>query len=166
MTTTLRAVTAADAAAICAIYNEHVRASIVTFEEDPVGEDEMVRRIAELAPRLPWLVAEHGGGFAGYAYAAPWKARSAYRHTVETTIYLQPGLQRRGIGTALYTALLGELRRRGLHCALAGISLPNDASVALHERLGFRPAGCLHEVGRKFGRWIDVGYWERLLGDA
>ena len=115
------------------------------------------------AAGLPWLVAEQAGTVHAYAYASPWKARSAYRHTLEVTVYVALGRERRGLGRALY----GELERRlvaaGTHVLLGGIALPNDASVALHERLGFVQVGRLREVGLKFGRWIDVGYWQKTL---
>jgi phosphinothricin acetyltransferase len=106
---------------------------------------------------------EEDGAIAGYAYATEWKERSAYRFSVESTVYVAPGLAGRGIGTRLYEALLAELQRRKVHCVIGGISLPNDASVALHERLGFVKIGHFKEVGWKFDRWVDVGYWELVL---
>jgi phosphinothricin acetyltransferase len=157
----VRAVRADDAEAICTIYNHHVTDTVVTFEETPVPADEMARRIRESVH--PWLVVEDGGSVAGYASASTWKARASYRHTVESSVYVDPRFQRRGHGRRLYEALLIELRARGVHCVLAGIALPNPASVALHERLSFVPAGVLREVGRKFDRWVDVGYWVLLL---
>src|SRR5262249_46335457 len=111
----------------------------------------------------PWLVACVDGRVVGYAYAAPWKTRSAYRYSVESTIYIEPGQSRRGYGRPLYESLIADLRGRGFHSVIGGISLPNEASVALHERVGFRAAGVLREVGRKFDRWIDVGYWVLVL---
>lgn len=158
-----REVRAADAPRIAAIYNHYVRETVVTFEEEPVAEAEMARRIAETAAAYPWLVWEDGDGLAGYAYASSWKRRSAYRHTAECTIYLAPGRTGRGIGRALYPALIEAMRGRGLHAAIGGISLPNPASIALHEKLGFVPIGRFGQVGFKFGRWVDVGYWELML---
>lgn len=117
----------------------------------------MSRRIR--AATLPWLVIEEAGVLAGYARASPWKTRPAYRHTVEGSVYVDSRFQRRGHGRRVYEALLAELRSREVHVVLAGIALPNPASIALHERLGFAPAGLMREVGWKFGRWIDVGYW-------
>ena len=152
-----------DAAAICAIYNDFVRRTIVTFEEEPVTVSAMAERIAGLSSRLPWLVWEQDGRVDGYAYAAPWRSRASYRKSVETTVYVADSAVRRGIGTALYQALIEDLRERGLHAVVGGIALPNPASVALHEKLGFRQVGQLREIGRKLDRWIDVGYWERLL---
>jgi phosphinothricin acetyltransferase len=113
------------------------------------------------AATLPWLVVEDAGVLAGYARASPWKTRSAYRHTVEGSVYVEPQFQRRGHGRRVYAEMLAELRSRDVHVVLAGIALPNPASIALHEALGFVPAGVMREVGRKFGRWVDVGYWAR-----
>jgi phosphinothricin acetyltransferase len=157
----VRPVRAEDAAAICAIYNHHVTDTVVTFEETPVAAEEMARRIRESVH--PWLVVEDEGDVAGYASASTWKSRASYRHTVESSVYVDRGFQRRGHGRRLYEALLAELRARHVHCVVAGISLPNAASVALHERLGFAPAGVLREVGHKFDRWVDVGYWTLVL---
>jgi L-amino acid N-acyltransferase YncA len=152
-----------DARAICAIYNHYVAATVVTFEERPVAADEMARRISDVAAEYPWLVWQEDEKTLAYAYATRWKARSAYRFAVETTIYVAHDRQRRGIGAALYAALLSDLRARGLHCAVGGIALPNDASVALHEKLGFKKIAHFEQVGWKLGRWVDVGYWELLL---
>ena len=116
--------------------------------------------------RLPWLVADDRGQVTGYAYAGKWKGRCAYRFSVESGIYLDPACTGRGIGAALYRALLARLAPLGVRVVIAGISLPNPASVALHERLGFEPAGRFREVGFKFGRWIDVGYWQAVLGEG
>lgn len=159
----IRACTAADAAAICAIYNPYIRDTVITFEEAPVATAEMARRIGEVTGRLPWLVTEEQGAIVGYAYATQWKTRSAYRFSVETTVYVAPGQQRRGLATDLYRELLVQLRRLGVHCAVGGIALPNAASVALHEKLGFKKIGQFVEIGCKFDRWVDVGYWELIL---
>jgi phosphinothricin acetyltransferase len=115
------------------------------------------------ASGLPWLVAEADGIFAGYAYASKWKGRCAYRFSVETTVYLAEQAQGRGIGTKLYRVLLAELRRRKFHVAVGGIALPNRASVRLHEKLGFRKTAHFKEIGYKFKKWIDVGYWQLTL---
>jgi phosphinothricin acetyltransferase len=112
---------------------------------------------------LPWYVAEEGGKVVGFTFASKWKGRCAYRFSVESTVYLHPDHAGRGIGRRLYETLMAELRGRSLHGVLAGIALPNDASVALHERLGFIKVAYLKEVGWKFGRWVDVGYWQLLL---
>ena len=163
MPESIRACTSADAAAICAIYNPYVRETVITFEETPVPTAEMAQRIGDVTARLPWLVAEEQGAILGYAYATPWKARSAYRFSVETTVYVAPGHMRRGLGAALYRQLIDELRVRGVHAAVGGIALPNAASIALHEKLGFTKIGQFVEIGRKLDRWVDVGYWELIL---
>ncbi len=153
-----------DAASIAAIYNEHVRGTIVTFELEEVDAAEMARRIDEVQSRgLPWLVACDGEVVVGYAYAGPWKARAAYARTVETSIYLAGAAWGRGLGKRLYAALVERLRAAGMHALIGGVSLPNPASVRLHEALGFEYVGSFREVGWKFGRWIDVGYWQRVL---
>lgn len=159
----IRPATAADAGSIAAIYNHYVRETVITFEETPVSENEMARRIADVGSRYPWLVAEHHGAVAGWAYATEWKTRSAYRFSVETTVYVSPTQQRRGMGASLYTPLIAELKARRLHSAVGGIALPNDASIALHEKLGFQKIAHFAEVGRKFDRWVDVGYWQLIL---
>jgi phosphinothricin acetyltransferase len=159
----VRPVQRADAAAVCAIYNHHVLNTIATFEEDVVSEHDMAERITDVTRSFPWLVLEVDGMVAGYAYAALWKGRSAYRYSVESTVYVAEDRLQQGHGMRLYGALLEELQQRHLHSVIGGISLPNEASIALHEKLGFRPIGVFHQVGWKFSRWIDVGYWERLL---
>lgn len=152
-----------DAPAICDIYNAYVRDTVITFEETPVSTAEMTQRIADVTASFPWLVAEEKGAITGYAYATPWKARSAYRFSVETTVYVAPAYMRRGLGAALYRELIAALRKLDVHCAVGGIALPNPASVALHEKLGFTKIGQFVEIGRKFDRWVDVGYWELIL---
>ena len=159
----IRSCTVSDAARICDIYNYYVRETVVTFEEQPVLEEEMARRIAEVTSRLPWLVWDTGAGIVGYAYATPWKARAAYRHSVESSIYLAPHATGRGLGYGLYTGLIAELRARKMHCVIGGAALPNPASVSLHEKLGFEKVAEFRQVGFKFGQWIDVAYWELVL---
>ncbi len=159
----IRPVAPGDAAAIAAIYAPYIRDTTITFEEEPVSEAEMAARIAKVTADYPWLVLEEGGALLGYAYGSTWRTRAAYRFSTETAIYLAPGAQGRGLGTELYRALLHELRARGFHSALGCLALPNEPSVRLHERLGFRKAGHMREAGRKFDRWVDVGFWELLL---
>ena len=156
----IRDCTDADVPRICDIYNHYIRETVVTFEETPIPVTEMARRIAEVRQRFPWLVIESEGIVAGYAYAGLWKTRSAYRFAVETTIYLAADALGRGLGARLYAALLETLPQRGAHRVLGCIALPNEPSVALHERLGFKRIGVFDQVGFKFGRWVDVGYWE------
>ncbi|MEQ9004155.1 MAG: N-acetyltransferase family protein [Pseudomonadales bacterium] len=160
----LRPATAADAEALARIYNPYILDTIITFEETAITAAEMARRVAEVdGYGLPWLVAEHAGAVVGYAYATRWRTRHAYRFAVESTVYLGPEAIGRGIGTQLYEALFEALRQRGTHAVIGGIALPNDASVGLHEKLGMRKVAHFPEVGFKFGRWIDVGYWQRNL---
>jgi phosphinothricin acetyltransferase len=160
----LREATAADAAAIAAIYNQYVTDTIVTFEEEPVTADEIASRMAKVrGASLPWLVAEAEGKVVGYAYASPWAARVGYRFTVEITVYVHRDHSAKGLGSALYGALLPMLEARGIHSVIGGIALPNEASVALHEKCGLRKVAHYDEVGIKFGQWIAVGYWQRIF---
>ena len=159
----LRHCTPTDAAQICEIYNYYVRETVVTFEESPILEMDMVRRIADITPGLPWFVWVVNGVILGYAYATPWKVRAAYRHSVESSVYIAQQSTGKGLGLRLYTALVADLRQRGLHCVIGGAALPNPTSVALHEKLGFSKVAEFREVGLKFGRWIDVAYWELML---
>jgi len=162
--TRIRPATPLDAARICAIYNHYVTTTTVSFEEDAVGEAEMAQRIADVgAAGLPWLVLQVDGTLAGYAYATKWRVRPAYRHSVESTVYLDKDCTGRGLGRVLYGALLDELRKRELRLVIGGIAQPNAGSVGLHEALGFRKVAHFSEVGMKFGRWVDVGYWELNL---
>jgi L-amino acid N-acyltransferase YncA len=164
MTVDIRPATLLDAAAICAIYNPYVAATTISFEEETVSDPDMAQRLADVAAAgLPWLVAQEGGKVVGYAYATKWRVRPAYRHSVESSVYLDRDAVGRGLGRALYAALLDELRRRGLYLVIGGIALPNDASVGLHEAMGFRKVAHFAEVGMKFGRRVDVGYWQRTL---
>ncbi|MFO1413800.1 MAG: arsinothricin resistance N-acetyltransferase ArsN1 family B [Burkholderiales bacterium] len=159
----VRPATPADAEAVCTIYNPFVTGTVVTFEETPVATDEMAARIAQVSRTHHWLVATAGGAVAGYAYAGPWRTRAAYREAAECSVYVAPAHARRGVARALYARLLALLRAQGIHTVIGGIALPNDASVALHERMGFAPVAHFREVGFKFGRRIDVGYWQLLL---
>ncbi|PLY04068.1 MAG: phosphinothricin acetyltransferase [Desulfuromonas sp.] len=152
-----------DAAAIAAIYNPYILDTVITFEEHPVTEQVMAERIRTINRGYPWLVFEQNGLCLGYAYASAWKDRSAYRFSCETSIYLAAQAHGQGVGTRLYEALLDDLRRRGQRTAIACIALPNPASVALHEKLGFRKVGHFAAVGIKFSRSIDVGYWQHQL---
>ena len=162
--TTIRSATAQDTSAIADIYNHYIANSTATFEEQAVDQADIDLRIEEAASSdLPYLVIEVQGKLRGYAYASKWKGRCAYRHTVETTVYLAADACGGGLGSLLYRALFDELRARSYHVAIAGISLPNDASVALHERFGMHKVAHFEEVGFKFGNWVDVGYWQLKL---
>ena len=161
----IRAATADDAAAIASIYAPYVTGSVVSFETEAPDAAEIARRMAEAGGHYPWLVACEGetGAVLGYAYACAFRTRPAYRFSVETTVYVSDGAQRRGIGTLLYRALLGTLEAQCYAQAIAAITLPNRASVTLHERLGFRQVGAYEKVGFKFREWRTVGLWQRAL---
>lgn len=153
-----------DAVDIAYIYNYYIATSHATFEVDPVDADEMERRVESAAENgYPFLVAEHQDSVVGYAYGHAYRTRRAYSHSIEVSVYLRPGHDGNHVGTALYEELFAELAVRGFHAVIAGISLPNDASIALHEKFGFRKVAHFREVGHKFDRWIDVGYWELIL---
>ncbi len=159
----IRPVAPSDAAAIAAIYNPYIRDTTITFEEEPVSTEEMAARIAKVTADFPWLVWEEAGEVIGYAYASTWRTRHAYRFAVETAIYLASGQHGQGRGATLYQALLAELRQRGFHLVLGCLALPNDPSIRLHEKLGFKKVGHMTEAGWKFGAWVDVGFWELFL---
>jgi L-amino acid N-acyltransferase YncA len=164
LTNYLRPASLTDATAICAIYNTYIATTTITFEEEAVTEQDMAQRITDVGTAgLPWFVLEVEGKLVGYAYATKWRVRPAYRHSVESTIYLDRASVGLGLGRVLYSALLDELRKREFHLVIGGIALPNEGSVGLHEHLGFCKAGHFAEVGMKFGRWIDVGYWQLNL---
>jgi L-amino acid N-acyltransferase YncA len=157
----IRGVEARDADALCAIYNHYIAHTFITFEEQALSSADMLARIAKVQQAgLCWLVAEEQGRVIAYAYAAPWRERAAYRHSVEVTVYVEPACIGRGWGTRLYKALFAELRQRPVHVAIGGIALPNAHSIALHEKLGMNQVARFREVGFKFGQWIDVGYWQ------
>jgi L-amino acid N-acyltransferase YncA len=159
----IRNVLPGDAKQICSIYNYHVTNTIVTFEEELVTESEMQQRIVTISLKYPWFVYEEEDSIAGYAYASQWRTRSAYRYAAESTVYLHEDFKGKGIGTALYVRLIEEMKTRSFHSLIGGISLPNNASIALHEKLHFKKVAHFEQVGFKFNHWIDVGYWELLL---
>lgn len=159
----VRRATPDDTAAIAAIYAPIVLDTAISFEIEPPSAAEMERRIAATEALTPWLVGQEDETLLGYAYAILHRSRAAYRWTVEVSAYIAADQRGRGVGAGLYTALLGILDLQGFHRAVAGITLPNPASVALHERLGFAPLGVYREVGFKLGAWHDVGWWQRSL---
>jgi phosphinothricin acetyltransferase len=160
MSGSIRSATPADAGAVAGIYNWYVANTTITFEVDPLPADEMARRIEGVLAAHEWLVLERGGELLGYAYAARYHARAAYGYSAESTIYLRQGLEGQGLGTALYTDLIRRVFGRGYRQLVGGIALPNDASVRLHEKLGFVKVSHFARIGRKFERWIDVGHWQ------
>ena len=135
----------------------------VSFELDPPNAEEMAGRIANYGVSHAWLVAEVDGTVAGYAYGSPHRVRAAYASSCDVAVYVDPAHSRQGLARALYAALLKVLADKGYHAAFAGIALPNDASVGLHEAMGFTPVGIYREVGWKMDGWRDVGWWQRLL---
>ena len=162
----LRAARPADAAALLAIYAPIVRETAISFEYEPPSEAQMAQRVQEVGAEYPWLLLELDGAVAGYAYATTWRSRVAYRYTAEVAVYVAPSVQRRGVARRLYGALWDGLVHQGRRTAVAGITLPNAASVALHESLGFAPVGCVPRAGWKHGRWWDLGMWSRSLSPA
>ena len=162
----IRAVREEDAGAIQAIYAPIVSETAISFEHEPPSVDEMAARIATITRSYPYLVAEHAGRVAGYAYASPHRSRAAYHWSVDVSAYVDESCRGNGIGRTLYVNLLEKLKDSKFHAAFAGIALPNAASVGLHESVGFHQVGIYREVGFKFGKWHDVGWWQRLIGDA
>ena len=146
------------------IYNHYIVNTVVTFEVDEVSRDEILGRMqAVQSVSLPWIVAESDGQIVGYAYANRWHSRAAYQRSSETTVYLDPNHCGRGVGSRLYERLLELVGQTEIHTVVGGIALPNDASVSLHERFGYKKAAHYSQIGFKFGRWIDVGYWQRMM---
>lgn len=156
-----------DAAVLAGIYNHYIEYTPATFEEQILGPDEFLLRMTAVESQgLPWLVAESGGEVLGYAYAGRWRERSAYRYSVESTVYLAPDRTGDGWGARLYRELFQRLEQLGLHAVIGGITLPNAASVALHEKMGMVKVAHFPQVGFKRGQWLDVGYWQLCFGTA
>ncbi len=155
-----------DASQMLAIYAPVVRETAISFELEPPTEEEFRQRIAATLEYAPWLACEADGRVLGYVYASRFRPRAAYQWTVEVTVYVAPSSHRKGVGRALYTSLLECLRVQGFCGAIAVIALPNPASVALHEGLGFRQVGVFPAVGYKLGRWHDVGWWHLALQEC
>lgn len=160
---TLRAARPSDAAALLAIYTPIVLETAISFEYEPPSAAQMAQRIQEVSAEFPWVVLELDGAVAGYAYATTWRSRAAYRYSVEVTVYVAPWAQRRGVARRLYGALFDALVHQGRRATVAGITLPNAASVALHESLGFEPVARVPRAGWKHERWWDLGLWWRAL---
>ena len=165
-TASIRLVTAGDFAALAAITNHYIRHTAIHFGYEEVHADELQRLWREHEDLYPWLVATMDDAVIGYAKAGVFRARDAYRGITETGIYLAAEACGRGHGRPLYERLLATLRAQGFHTAIGGIALPNDVSVALHERLGFTAVGTVRQAGRKFDRWHDVGFWQLMLQGA
>ena len=160
----IRPATPADAEALVNIYNPYITDSVITFEEEPISAEEFAGRIKKvLDGGYPYYVAEEDGRIVGYSYASQFRTRYSYRFTCESTVYLDADYKGRGLGTQLYQVLIDELRQRGFHMVIGGVTLPNPASEALHTKLGFKKIAHFSEVGFKFNRWLDVGFYELKL---
>jgi len=158
----IRKVDLADAPQIADIYNYYVLNTHHTFETEALSAEEVEKRIAETSENYPYLIAVFDGVIQGYVFATQFKLRQAYKHSVEASIYVRNQAKQKGIGSELYKKLLEELAETDVHAIMAGISLPNEASVRFHEKLGYEKVAHFKEVGYKLGRWVDVGFWEML----
>ena len=163
---TVRPAGPGDAAACLAIYAPYVEGSHVSFEERAPSEEEMRERIVRYASTHAWLAAVENGSVVGYAYGCPHRARPAYRWSAEVAIYVAPAARGKGVAKALYAALFARLKERGYHSLFAGVTLPNDASVALHKAAGFSPVGVFRRVGFKDGAWRDTSWWQLQLSSG
>ncbi|MEI6893558.1 MAG: N-acetyltransferase family protein [Colwellia sp.] len=161
----IRAVQHQDASAICTIYNGYIANTVVTFEEDAITTEDIAKRITQISSAgLPWFVAEdNSGNILGYAYATKWHQRFSYRFSVEVTVYLSAQHTSKGLGTQLYQVLFDDLKEKKIHSVIGCITLPNVASIALHEKFSMEKVAHFKEVGLKFDRWLDVGYWQVTL---
>jgi phosphinothricin acetyltransferase len=163
MTVRIRSARASDAEVVAGIYQPAVDGSVISFEIDAPSADVMARRIEETSRAYPWLVCDVDGVVTGYAYASRHAERAAYRWTVNVSVYVASSFHRRGIGRGLYLSLFAVLEAQGYRQACAGVTLPNAASVGLHESMGFVPVGVYRRVGYKLDAWRDVGWWQRAL---
>jgi phosphinothricin acetyltransferase len=159
----IRSVKIDDAAAIRDIYNYYIINTIISFEEEPVSIREMTKRIRNISASYPWLVWEESEEVLGYAYIHQWHERAAYRYSAEVSIYLKKGHEGKGIGGNLFAHLLEKVKKSNIHALISGITLPNERSIALHEKFGFKKVARFNEVGFKMNKWLDVGYWELIL---
>ncbi len=160
----IRLATIDDSPTLALIYNHYIEHSHATFETEKIDAAEMSRRLEKaFSHGYPFLVCETENEIAGYAYGRQYRPRAAYQHSIEISVYVRPAFENRGVGTRLYEQLIPEIVGLGFHAIIAGVSLPNDASVKLHEKFGFEKVAHFSEVGNKFGRWIDVGYWEIVV---
>lgn len=159
----IRPIETKDLPRVCEIYNHFVLTTHASFETEPVSVEEMERRMQEYTSNYPWLVYEENGEVLGFCYASKWKPRHAYRFTSEVTIYLDKDHLGKGIGRKLYKELFAQLKDMGIHSMIATIALPNQKSQALHESLGFNQVAHFKDMGFKLEKWIDVGYWQKML---
>ena len=159
----VRNATKDDVSQIADIYNYYILNTTVTFEKTPISHDIIEERITQNQVKYPWLVLENEGQIQGYAYATEWKPRGAYRHSVEATVYLKDGKSGNGYGSKLYSELINQLKKLNVHTVIGGIAQPNEESIALHEKFGFKKVAHFKEVGYKFDQWVDVAYWQLIL---
>lgn len=159
----IRLINESDIPSIKAIYNHYIKNTHVTFEENEIDDHELGKRIKEITEDYPWIVFEEENKILGYAYASRWKKRSAYKHSAEFTVYVDKNNFRRGIGSQLLNELIKQAKEKNIHCLIGGVAMPNEMSIALHEKFGFIKCAEFKEVGFKFGKWIDVGYWQKLI---
>lgn len=159
----IRDVLAKDVKEITDIYNYYIRNSVATLEEHEVDESFFENEILKVTKKFPWYVYEDNNKISGFAYASEWKGRSGYRNSVQLTVYLHPKIASKGIGTLFYKTLIEKLKTMQIHTIMGGISLPNEASVRLHEKFGFEKVAHYKEIGYKFNKWVDVAYWQLTL---
>ena len=160
----IRKATEKDAQAIADIYNYYIQNTVATFEIDDLTANDFVSRMDKVQKSgFSWFVAEQNNEIIGYAYSSKWKERAAYKHSAEVSVYLLNDLTAKGWGTKLYDALFADLKTKSIHIAIGGITLPNPASIALHEKFGMEKVAHFRQVGYKFDRWLDVGYWQVQL---
>ena len=159
----IRNVQLSDAASIANIYNHYILNTIVTFEEVAIATEEMEKRISTTFPELPWFVFEKNKKVIGYAYASRWKDRAGYRFSYEISVYLKDGAQGQGVGTKLYAELIERLIENGAKNIIGGVALPNPVSIRLHEKFGFKKVAHYEKIGVKFGKWLDVAYWQLVV---
>ncbi|MDO5981701.1 GNAT family N-acetyltransferase [Flavivirga spongiicola] len=156
----IRSLNLSDVEELLDIYNYYVLNSIVTFDDEVLSLDTFKDKIIRINTDYPFIVFEENNEILGYAYGSKWRPKPAYKHTVESTVYVKHGALGKQIGTKLYTELLFELKKQNYHVVIGGLTLPNDASVKLHEKFGFKQVAHFKEVGLKFGKWLDVGFWQ------
>ena len=163
----IRSVTLDDTPSICEIYNYYIENTVISFECDPVSEEQMRQRIETTIAKYPWLVYEHQGKVIAFVYANLWKTREAYKHVLETTIYTSHSVKIKGLGTQLYQAIIDDINRHQnttmVKSLMAVVALPNQASIGLHKKIGFEEVGYFKKVGYKFDQWIDVAYLQKEL---
>lgn len=142
------------------IYNYYIENTAITFDRTPFTIDDFKQKIASIYKKYPFIIFKENNEILGFAYGSSWRAKPSYKHTAESTIYLKKGVLGKGIGTKLYTELLQQLKKQKFHTIIGGLTLPNDASIMLHEKLGFKKVAQFNEVGRKFDQWHDVAFWQ------